>query len=257
MIPRVIHYCWFGGGDLSESARRCLASWGAMCPGYDVRRWDETNVDVDRCRFAREAHAAGRWAFVSDYARLRVVHDHGGIYLDTDVELIRPLDSLLGYAAFFGFQRDATIATGLGFGATAGHPFVAALAEDYETRAPLAADGRPDTTPCPVRDAAVFRRLGVRLDGTFQKIDGVAILPADVLCPKSYESGRIRLTDRTLAIHHYDASWHGAVERADLAARRRYARLAGETVGPLLHRVETRARNLMIKVSRLFGARRP
>lgn len=255
MIPRVIHYCWFGGGELPAAARRCLASWAACCPDYEVRRWDETNFDVGRCRFAREAHAAGRWAFVSDYARLRIVHDHGGIYLDTDVELVRPLDALLRHAAFFGFQQDGTIATGLGFGAEAGHRFVAMLLEGYEAGGYLGPDGRPDATPCPVRDAAAFARLGVRLDGSYQEIDGVAILPADHLCPKSYESGRVHRTARTLAIHHFEASWHGDLERADLARRRRYARLAGEMIGPWLHRAETRATNLAIKVARFLGMR--
>jgi mannosyltransferase OCH1-like enzyme len=121
MIPRVIHYCWFGGSPLPASVDRCLSSWRQFCPGYEIRYWDETSFPVDRCRFSLEAYAAGKWAFVSDYARLRIVFDHGGIYLDTDVELIAPLDRLLPHSAFFGFESRGAIATGLGFGATAGN----------------------------------------------------------------------------------------------------------------------------------------
>jgi phage terminase large subunit-like protein len=254
MIPQVIHYCWFGKSPLPESAKKYIASWTTYCPGYEIRRWDETTFDVGQCRFSREAYASRYWAFVSDYARLRIILDHGGIYLDTDVELVKPLDSLLRYHAFFGFQHDRTIATGLGFGAMAAHRLVAALVKDYESSAFLQDDGQPALTPCPVRDSAVLQRLGVQLDGTFQERDGVAILPADYLCPKSYESGRVRCTDRTLAIHHYDASWHGESERADMTKRRRYARLAGAAVGQWLYRAEIRANNLAIKLGRFFRA---
>lgn len=252
MIPKVIHYCWFGGEPLPKSAKACIASWTAVCPKYEIRRWDETNFDVTVCRFSREAHAAGRWAFVSDYARLRIVHDEGGLYLDTDVELLKPLDSLLAYNAFFGFQQDRTIATGLGFGAKKAHPTVAALVREYEAISFLGEDGRPSEPPCPVRDSAVLERLGVRLDGAFQEIDGAAFLPADYLCPKSYESGRVRHTSRTLAIHHYEASWHGEDEKADLVRRRRYSRLLGGTAGHWLYRAEIRAKNLAIKLRRAW-----
>lgn len=255
MIPSVIHYCWFGGAPLPPAVEACIASWTAQCPDYAARRWDETCFDVRACRFAREAHAAGRWAFVSDYARLRIVHDHGGIYLDTDVELVKSLDALRGYDAFFGYQQDGTIATGLGFGATPGHPFVRALVDAYESRRFIGPDGRLDATPCPAHDSTVLRRLGVRLDGSLQVIDGVAILPADYLCPKSYESGRVHRTARTLAIHHYESSWHGAFERADLAKRRRYARIVGARLGPWLYRADLQLRKLGMKWVRLLGLR--
>lgn len=253
MIPRVIHYCWFGGGPLPTSARACIASWTTHCPAYEIRRWDESTFDVRQCRFVRESHSAGRWAFASDYARLRIIHDHGGIYLDTDVELVASLDTILPYDAFFGFQHDRTIATGLGFGAVKQHAFVQALVREYESSGFLGGDGRPDMTPCPVRDSAILERLGVKLDGTFQEIDGVAILPVQYLCPKSFESGRLRLTSRTLAIHHYEASWHGPAEASDIARRRRYAGIAGETIGRWLYWAETRLRNVAIRIGRILG----
>lgn len=236
MIPRVIHYCWFGNTPLPASADRYLSSWRRKCPDYEIYRWDERSFDVAQCNFCREAHAAGKWAFVSDYARLRIIFEHGGIYLDTDVELLQSLDPLLAHTAFFGFQQDGTIATGLGFGATPSHPLVGALMNQYESVPFFGPAGLPDATPCPARDAVIFRQFGFRLDGSRQDHDGVVVLPANVMCPKSYESGRVRLTPRTIAIHHYDASWHDAAEAADLVKRRRYAARFGEWLGPRLYR---------------------
>jgi hypothetical protein len=255
MIPRVIHYCWFGNTPLPASAERCLASWRQTCPDYDIRRWDERSFDVARCTFCREAHAAGKWAFVSDYARLRIIFEHGGIYLDTDVELLESPNPLLAHAAFFGFQQDGTIATGLGFGAIPAHPLVGALMKHYETTSFLGPSGLPDATPCPARDAAVFRQFGFRLDGSPQDRDGVVVLPADVMCPKSYDTGRVRITPRTLSIHHFDASWHNAVEAADLAKRRRYSARFGDWLGPRLYRASHTAGRVLAPIRRALRSR--
>jgi len=255
MIPPVIHYCWFGEGPLPALAEECLGSWGRSCPGYDIRRWDEQSFDVAQCTFSRQAHAARKWAFVSDYARLRIIFDHGGIYLDTDVELLQSPDFLREHTAFFGFQQDATIATGLGFGAVPGNPLVGALLAAYESAPFLGPDGKPDATPCPARDAEVFRRFGFRLDGSRQERDGVVVLPADMLCPKSYESGRVSLSPNTVAIHHYAASWHDTAESADLAKRRRYTALCGEWLGIRLHRASYVAAAILRPVWRLIRSR--
>jgi len=242
-MPKVIHYCWFGGGPLPQLAQACLASWRTQCPDYEIRRWDETNLDVQQCRFSREAIAAGAWAFVSDWARVRIVHDHGGIYLDTDVELVQPLDDLLHWQAFFGFQHDGTVNTGLGFGAEQGHRVVAALLAGYETTSFVGTDGCPVKTPCPERDSVVFEQFGFRLDGSFQDQEGVAVLPPEYLCPKSFESGRVTLTPLTHAIHHFHASWHSTAEAADVRRRRMYARLFGLSLGARIYRLDLRARN--------------
>ena len=117
MIPKKIHYCWFGGNPLPELAIKCLESWKKYCPDYEIIEWNETNFNLDSCEYVREAYQAKKWAFVSDYARLKVVYDNGGIYLDTDVELIKSLDRLLKNKSFFGTETTGVVATGLGFGA--------------------------------------------------------------------------------------------------------------------------------------------
>jgi hypothetical protein len=247
MIARVIHFCWFGGRPLPAAAEACIESWWKFCPGYELRRWSEDSFDVSQCAFARQAFERGEWAFLSDYARLKIVHDHGGIYLDTDVELVRALDDLLQFQAFFGFQHDQTVNTGHGFGAVPRQAVVAALLSAYEAQSFVNVDGRPDRTPCPQRDSAVFERLGFRLDGTRQERDGVVLLPAECFSPKSFQSGETAMTPKTYAIHHFAASWHSPIEAAHLARMRRYCGTFGERAGQWLYWLDCRARNLAVK----------
>ena len=131
-IPKIIHYCWFGGGAISPENRKCMKSWKKYCPDYKIIEWNEQNFDIGTNRYAQQAYEAKKYAFVSDYARLAVVYEHGGIYLDTDVELVRPLDELLELPGFMGFQNNNEVATGLGFGARKGNPVVQALLRDYD-----------------------------------------------------------------------------------------------------------------------------
>ena len=135
MIPKKIHYCWFGGNSLSSEVRECIASWRQFCPDYEIIEWNEKNFDVDCIRYTADAYRDRRWAYVTDYARLKIVYEQGGIYLDTDVELLRPLDPLLENKVYFGMQRAGEVATGLGFGAEAGAELLRRLMAGYESRA--------------------------------------------------------------------------------------------------------------------------
>lgn len=131
-IPKTIHYCWFGGNPKSEIIERCIASWKAYCPDYEIIEWNERNFDVNCIPYVADAYAAKKWAFVSDYARLYVVHEHGGIYLDTDVLLHNRIDDLLQYDCWFAQEDLLYISTGLGFGAQKGHPTLRAMMHTYE-----------------------------------------------------------------------------------------------------------------------------
>lgn len=117
MIPKIIHYCWFGGGELPQMQKKCIESWKKFCPDYEIKEWNESNYDVHKVPYISEAYDAGKMAFVSDYARLDIIYKHGGIYLDTDVEIIKSLEPLLEHTCFLGAERDGIVATGLGFGA--------------------------------------------------------------------------------------------------------------------------------------------
>ena len=176
-IPKVLHYCWFGGAPKPKNIQNCIRSWKKYCPDYEIIEWNEQNFDVSQSLYTRQAYDARRWAFVADYARLKILYEQGGIYMDTDVELLRPLDDLLAYPAFFGFQHNNEVATGLGFGAEARSPVVKALLDDYDGLPFLLPDGSCDLTPCPERNLPVFARFGIRADGTRQSTPTTSAWP--------------------------------------------------------------------------------
>ena len=115
MIPKIIHYCWFGGNPLPEDAKKYIESWRKYCPGYEIKEWNESNFDINCCDYVREAYEAKKWAFVSDYARFYILYQYGGLYFDTDVEMIRPLFSILQKGSFMGMEVNspACVAPGL------------------------------------------------------------------------------------------------------------------------------------------------
>ena len=131
-IPKVIYYCWFGKGNMPSLAEKCIKSWRKYCPDYKIVCLNEENFDISQNRYAKEAYDAKKWAFVSDYARLKVLFDEGGIYLDTDVELLKPLDKLISDGGFMGFDDNGVVSTGLGFGCEKGNQLVGALLKDYD-----------------------------------------------------------------------------------------------------------------------------
>ena len=151
-IPKIIHYCWFGRGKLPKLAEKCIESWKKYCPQYKIVCWNEDNFDINQNKYAKEAYEAGKWAFVSDYVRLKVLYDEGGIYLDTDVELIKPLDKLIEDGGFMGFDDNGVISTGLGFACEKGNKLIEALLADYDGISFICNDGAYDLTPCPDRN---------------------------------------------------------------------------------------------------------
>lgn len=206
-IPKTIHYCWFGRNPKPKLAEKCIKSWKKHCPDYEIIEWNEDNFDITSCPpYVRQAYEAKKWAFVTDYVRLKVVYDHGGIYMDTDVELINRLDSLLCHQAYFGFEDGMNIATGLGFGAVKGNALVLEIMKDYEGLS-FGIPGAP-IIACPKLNTKVFLRHGLIQENRTQYLDGdVLILPTEYLCPKSMIDGIVRKTQNTYSIHHYDSSW--------------------------------------------------
>lgn len=213
MIPKIIHYCWFGGNPLPKLAKRCIKSWKKYCPDYEIIRWDESNFDISACPlYVRQAYEAKKWAFVTDYVRLKLVYEHGGIYMDTDVELIKSLDGMLGHKAFFGFENsgfgeDAYVATGLGFGAEKGASILMDMMDDYRCIPFILEDGSIDGTSCPVRNTEALVRRGFVKSSELQEIDGIALYPTDVFCPICFLNGQKNITENTISIHWYSASW--------------------------------------------------
>lgn len=228
MIPKVIHYCWFGGNPLPKLAQKCIKSWKKYCPAYTIICWNESNYDISAAPlYVRQAYEAKKWAFVTDYVRLQVVYDHGGIYLDTDVELIKPLDSLLDHKAYFGFEDHEHINTGLGFGAEKGAPILKVIMEDYEGISFIREGGSFDTTVCPERNTKILVNKGLQKTGEYQEIDDFVVYPKDVFCPVSYYNGKFDKTEKTISIHWFTASWQSEMLREQQAKRQKENRVKG------------------------------
>lgn len=238
MIPKTIHYCWFGRNPKPKLAEKCIKSWIKHCPDYEIIEWNEDNYDLDSApRYVRQAYDAKKWAFVTDYVRLQVVYEHGGIYMDTDVELMKSLDALLQYGAYFGFEDDAYIATGLGFGAEKGAPILKELMDDYQDIPFLLADGTYDTSPCPRRNTDVFLKHNLAQDGSKQLLDGyILVLPTIALCPLDFNTKIRQSSPETISIHWYDASWQSEEERAaaDAYTKERRSQLLKEKAKGIL-----------------------
>lgn len=209
MIPKIIHYCWFGGNPLPPLAKKCIKSWKKYCPDYKIVRWDEHNFDIEQAPlYVRQAYEAKKWAFVTDYIRLKVVYDHGGIYMDTDVELIRNPDELLCNPAFFGFEDKEHVNTGLGFGAEKGAAILNELMSDYWNIPFVLSDGTMDLTACPVRNSSCFLRNGLKPDGTKQVLNGgELVLPIEYFCPIELHTMKLTISENTYSVHHFAGTW--------------------------------------------------
>lgn len=220
MIPKIIHYCWFGGKELPFEVKKCIESWKKMCPDYDIIRWDESNFDVGQHPFVGAAYEAKAWAFVSDYARLKVVYENGGIYLDTDVELLKNLDSLREKRCYIGIQQNEYLCnTGLGFGATKSNPVVQKMLKSYDDLA--FSPSRAHELACPALNDAVIRSYGVVSNCEITELDEVTVYPPRYFDPYGGEN---LLCEETYSIHHYAASWTSKLN----VTKRRIARLLGQ-----------------------------
>ena len=211
MIPRKIHYCWFGGNPLPELAQKCIASWKKHCPDFEIVEWNESNFDVNCCDYVREAYEAKKWAFVSDYARFQILYEHGGVYFDTDVELLKPLDDILARGGFMGVERICgdtyKVAPGLGLACEAGFPLMRGLLEEYHSRHFRNEDGTLNLKTIVEYTTEHLYACGMQSDDGIQEVAGVFVYPKEYFNPCDMETGRIHVTEKTVSIHHYAASW--------------------------------------------------
>ena len=221
MIPKVIHYCWFGKNELPEDAKRCIASWKKFCSDYEIIEWNETNYDVRKNKYMSDAYDEKKWAFVSDYARIDIIYNYGGIYLDTDVELLRPLDELLKDKMFCGWEsRDPildekkityenSVNLGLGFGAEKNNIALKDILDLYEKLNFINEDGSLNLMACPHYQTEILKQYGLDdSQRTYQKLkDEIIVYPESYFSPKSMTTGKIILTDETYSIHHFSGTW--------------------------------------------------
>lgn len=211
MIPKVIHYCWFGKNKKSRLIEKCIESWRKYAPDFEIREWNEENFDIDISPYVRQAYEQKKWAYISDYARFYILNKYGGIYLDTDVELIKPIDALLENDSFAGFSQPAIVATGLIFGCNKNNWLCAEVLKSYE--------GEVFDFSSPEKVLAIGRRVtailtenGLKTDGTYQIINGTAIYPKEYFNPTDGDM-HARIDSKAYSVHHYAATWFPAHKR--------------------------------------------
>lgn len=218
MIPKVIHCCWFGRSDLPPLAQKCIASWRKFFPDYKIQIWNEDNFDVDQIPYTRQAYSCKKFAFVSDYARFKILYDNGGIYFDTDVEVIRSMDAIISQAPYMGIETEfyssgeqnfvCSVNPGLGTACPPGHPFFKDMIDLYKTL-----DFENNKKDYALKTITQYTSEMLQKKGwipqkaTITKLDDITIFPKQYFNPFSCKTGSFEITESTYSIHHYASSW--------------------------------------------------
>lgn len=207
MIPRIIHYCWFGRGLMPELALKCIGSWHRFLPDYEYRLWNEDSFDIQSVPYVKEAYESGKYAFVTDYVRLYALYTEGGIYMDTDVEVIKPYDDLLHLSGFTGYEGSKSLPPVTGTMASEpGNAWVKEQLDSYLGAHFIMPDGTLDTTTNTVRITRIMKEGGFVPDGKKQVYKDMHIFPVEYFCPRQ-TTGEILMTDNTYCDHHFMGSW--------------------------------------------------
>ena len=230
MIPKKIHYCWFGRGEKPKLAQKCIDSWKKFCPDYEIIEWNEDNFDINMNGYTKVCYEQKKYAFLSDYARLIVVNKHGGIYFDTDVEVVKSFDDLLSKKAFLGFETNDYINTGQGFGAEDNSEAVKQMLAEYNGLL----DGMHGTIGCPILNTNALIKLGFIPNGQFQRLEDVVIFPIDYFNPYDDPTGILHKTNNTYSIHWYGKSWMSNKSKI----RNRFTRVLHRIVGTNLRKAK-------------------
>lgn len=226
-IPRIVHYCWFGRGVKPSKMVKCMRSWEKHLAGYQFMEWNEDSFDLTSNRYVKEAYEAKKYAFVSDYVRLYALYKHGGIYLDTDVEVVKSLDPFLKHEAFSGFEDEKFLQSGT-MGAAKQHHWIKELLDDYDSRSFLRPDDSYDLTTNTAVITAICKNHGLVLNGSHQVLqNGVVFYPRDYFSPYDYINGGIFRTENSHTIHHFAKSWLPAHVRIRGEVKRLVSRVLG------------------------------
>lgn len=213
IIPKTIHYCWFGRGELPPLAKKCLKSWKKYLPNYKIIEWNESNFDINMCQYTKEAYNAKKYAFVSDYARFWILYHYGGVYFDTDVEVIKSIEPIITKGPFMGCEvkeeKDLwpKVACGLGIGVYKHHPIYKRILDQYNQSSFLLKDRSYDYTTIVSRVSEILKDYGLQPKEEIQSCEDIIIYPPEYFCPMSQFTRIINITNNTYTIHHYDGSW--------------------------------------------------
>jgi mannosyltransferase OCH1-like enzyme len=232
MIPNIIHYCWFGGNSLPESAKKCIGSWVRYFPSYEIVQWNESNYDVSKIPYIREAYDAKKYAFVSDYARFDILYQEGGLYFDTDVEVIKPFDDIIQNGPFMGCEIDGgdgiKVAPGLCLGADPGMRIYKKIIDFYSTQHFLNSDGSINSETVVLKTTKILIENGLLDIPGEQDVCGIRIYPKDFFNPLNNNTGVLYTTNNTHSIHWYSMSWMNKREKIRRSITRVLHRLFGE-----------------------------
>lgn len=232
-IPKIIHYFWYSGDPYPEKVQRCIDSWKKFCPDYELRKWDLTNYKTDNL-FCNEALSVKNWAHASDYGRCDVLSRFGGIYLDTDVELVKPLDDLLYDDGFFVFESADGVDPGSGMGACKGNALFEEICKQYEGLHFINEDGTYNKVNIIDQYTDVLKRHGLVSDGSYQIVDGIAVYPPLVMSPYSYNTGFTAAYEKTYGIHHWVSAWISDEWKRELQKKRDFFSYRVHSVEELL-----------------------
>ena len=261
MIPKIIHYCWFGEKPLPELALKCIESWKKYCPDYQIIQWNERNYCLnEKNEYVKEAYKLKKWAFVTDYVRFDVIYRYGGIYFDTDVELVKPIDDLLQKGAFMGMESVPEIinnkvkfmqaASGLGIASEPNNYIYKEILDGYEKRHFDKDKGGDDnfTVVTYVSDILMKHNPTILAENIIM-VGNIIIYPPDYFCPLNYQTGELLITSNTRSIHHYMASWFTEKEREWLRFEQKIKMKFGEKYGEYI------CNSLVVRIIRLFYRR--
>lgn len=226
-IPKVIHYCWFGGKKKPSLVEKCIKSWEKHLNGYEFIEWNENNFNVNSNKYVKEAYEAGKFAFVSDYVRINALYNYGGIYLDTDVEVLQSFDPFLICDSFWGFEEKNFIATST-IGAKKENKLIKTFLDYYNDKSFLLNDGKANTLTNVAIISEIIEKYGVKLDGTYQQIDGIGtFFPQNYFSPYDYINCYLKTTDNSYAIHHFYKSWLPVNTRIKSQVKKVISKIAG------------------------------
>ena len=214
MIPKVIHYCWFGRNPLPPLALKCIESWKKFLPDYEIKEWNEDNFDVNMIPYTKEAYEAKKYAFVSDYARFWILYNYGGLYFDTDVEVIKPMDDIIARGPFMGCENEVkpgatalAVESGLGLGCNPGLPFYREMLELYATLHFINSDGTYNQKTIVSYTTEMLCMHGLKNVNNIQECAGNYIYPTEYFCPIDIRTLNLNITNKTISIHHFTGSW--------------------------------------------------
>ncbi len=228
MIPKIIHYCWFGRNPLPADAVKCIESWRKFFPNYEIKEWNEDNFDINILPYAKDAYEAKKYAFVSDYARIYILHQHGGLYFDTDVEVIKPMDEVVTKGAFMGIEcispeHGLMVNPGLGIGAESGHPVYQRILDIYRNLNFCDKNGYLNMYAIVRITSDVLKEFGMNNNHAYQKVSDISIYPADYFNPLDSATEILYTTKNTLTIHWFSYSW-GTKQQQRLLTIKRFIR---------------------------------